>query len=87
LSPDWTVDDYNAAIEELRPVYAARVGREQQEEQAAIAKLKEDIAKLIKMGAADRATAVRWIIDDETDLDFICFKRGLPYGHIKSLLS
>jgi ABC-type amino acid transport substrate-binding protein len=41
------------------------------------------IAKTINLGANDRVTALRWIIDgaDESDIDYILYKYGLsPYN-------
>jgi hypothetical protein len=38
------------------------------------------------MGARDRETALRWIIDASPaagDWEYFCFLNGLPYGYFK----
>lgn len=57
------------------------------EEALAVKDFSNRIIDTIAMGAADRNTAIRWILDGsdmledfEYDRDFVCFKMGLPYG-------
>lgn len=80
----WTLEDYERAIEDLRPIYAAVVEREQDAEAAAAVEVEKTIAKLIGMGAADRDAAIRWLADAEGtggDLDYLCYSLGLKYGY------
>lgn len=63
------------------------IEREKQEQAAAVADLEASIQRNLELGAADRETAIRWIIEslglDEYDLryggSYICFRMGLPY--------
>lgn len=42
--------------------------------------LEEAIAKIINSGAGNRATALRWLVDDERDVDFALYTLGLGYS-------
>jgi|TARA_Y100000310_G_scaffold325655_1_gene389440 hypothetical protein len=57
-------------------------------EKANIENLESRIKSNIDRGAADRQTAVRWILQAEDligewDIDYINFSLGIPYGHMK----
>ena len=57
-------------------------------EKRAIENLESRIKSNIDIGAADRQTAVRWILEAEEligewDIDYINFSLGVPYGHMK----
>ena len=82
----WTVEDFNNELDRLSLIIRGNEDARRIDEQRAIVQLDQDIAKLIGMGAADRSTALRWIIDDEHDLGYVEYCRGLPYGHLKKLL-
>lgn len=84
---DWTIDDINREIDTLSRQLQQQEARKRVKQAAAVVKLEDDIQKLINMGAADRATALRWLIDDEHDLGYIEYERRLPYGHIAKLLA
>lgn len=59
----------------------------------ATVEFEEDIAENIKLGAGDRATAIRWLIEaldafhgnGEYDLGYFCYLRGLPYSMTSKL--
>lgn len=76
----WTLDDWKREFESLERQAKMNQKREAEMEADALAELERDINKLIQMGAADRATAIRWILGDEKDPDYVCDERGLPYG-------
>lgn len=83
----WTVADYQREIDGLRD-YSEILEKEQKEfEERKIQEVEERIAKLIAIGAGDRATAIRWIRDAEdcngSDEDYLCFVLGIPYGYFK----
>ena len=55
---------------------------------ANIADLEKRISDNILMGASDRQTAIRWILEGEGltheyDVDYVNFSLGIPYGHMK----
>lgn len=41
------------------------------------------ISLAIDYGAKDRTTAVRWIIDGETDIGYVEYLYDLPIGYLK----
>jgi hypothetical protein len=52
-----------------------------------IKRFEERVAKIIELGAKDRAMALRWIHEAEGsdgDDEYLCFRAGVPYGYIKS---
>lgn len=80
----WTLEDYERETEALRPIYAATVQAERVAEAAAVLELEQRIVKLIGLGAADRAAAIRWIHEAEEtggDDQYLCFTLGVPYGY------
>jgi len=96
--------DFEAmSLEELRAEadYISRSVKEQMEleanmEKEAIQRYEESLAEYMSMGAGDRATAIRWLLqaeglDKEHDAGYICYSLGLPYemdkefeGHLVS---
>lgn len=80
----WTLEDFERETEALRPIYEANCRAEAAAEAAAVVQLEATIAKLIGMGAADRAAAIRWIAEGEdvgSDMEYLCYKLGVPYGY------
>ena len=70
-------------------IRAADAAFEQEKVQAARAKTiwEEDIQQLIKVGAGDRATAIRWDMEamdakngDQLDAGYYCYLRGIGYS-------
>jgi hypothetical protein len=52
----------------------------------AIEHLENRIKSLYRLGAKDRAMAIRWIAEAEeagSDMDYLCFLVGVPYGYFK----
>jgi hypothetical protein len=89
MDDTWTVADYQREIDGLRD-YSEILEKEQKEfEERKIQEVEERIAKLIAIGAGDRATAIRWIRDaedcNENDEDYLCFVLGIPYGYFKGV--
>ena len=96
--------DFEAmSLEELRAEadYISRSVKEQMELEArmeaeAKARYEAAIEEYMQMGAEDRATAIRWLLqaeglDKEYDAGYICYSLGLPYemdkefeGHLVS---
>ena len=61
---------------------------EEQMQKECIAKFEQHVTNTICMGAKDRATALRWIMDAsqaDGDWEYFCFLNGLPYGYFKEV--
>lgn len=57
--------------------------QEKQAQARAIDRFEHLVAKTIEHGAADRETALRWIMDSSDcngDWEYLCWQHGLPYG-------
>ena len=64
----------------------AEIERERKAEQRAIAQFELLVAKTIEAGAANRETALRWIMESSDcngDWEFFCFHYGLPYNYFR----
>ena len=80
------------SLEELRAEadYISRSVKEQMELEArmeaeAVDRFEKAISEYMAMGAEDRSTAIRWLLqaeglDNEWDAGYICYSLGLPYG-------
>jgi len=87
---DWwrnaTPAEKQATWDSLMDTADAEVAREKAFEELAIKDFEAHIAETIKLGAHDRATALRWIMDASEangDWEYLCFLTGLPYGYFK----
>jgi predicted deacylase len=59
--------------------------REAEEKKQAIERFEKSVTATIESGAADRATAIRWLMDGARangDTEYYEFLVGLPYGYI-----
>ena len=61
-----------------------RIDEDHRMQQEAIERFEAQVASNMEMGAADRATAIRWILQaeghtQEYDMGYICYCLGLPY--------
>ena len=80
------------SLEELKAEadYISRSVKEQMElearmEKEAVERFEASIEEYMQMGAGDRATAIRWLLqaeglDKEHDAGYICYSLGLPYS-------
>lgn len=84
----WTVEDFHAELERLDVAIGLRIEEDRAREKEAILSFEAHLAEVINgLGAANRETALRWIMEaDECggDWEFLCFKNGLPYGYFKT---
>ena len=82
----WTEADFEAEFEVLgRAIEREEADRKERESQATV-KFEQHVTNTICMGAKDRATALRWIMDASEaggDWEYFCFLNGLPYGYFK----
>ena len=78
-----TDDELMAEIEWLGREVKEEIEREQQIDALCITRFNDEVATFIQQGAANRSTAIRWMLQaqgyDETsaDADFICYNNGI----------
>ena len=79
--------DFEREMEVLQFVIQRNEAQRLVNEDAAIQDFEARIAKIIALGARDRAMALRWIHEAEGsdgDDEYLCYCVGVPYGYIKS---
>ena len=83
---NWTEEEFMAEFETLgRVIEREEIARKEAEAEAT-AKFEQHVTNTICMGARDRATALRWIMDAsqaDGDWEYFCFLNGLPYGYFR----
>ena len=82
----WSMEDFRKEFEYLGSVIDAEEILRKESEANATVVFEQRIDSLIKMGAKDRATALRWIHDAEDtmgDDDYLCYTLGLPYQYFR----
>lgn len=92
IRPRWakfsTVEEAEAAYNQLA-AYAEQVFAEEEvQEQLRVKQFEVTVAKLIKVGANTRETAIRWLADANdvgNDYHFLCWSLGLPYNYFNNL--
>ena len=80
----WTLADFEAEFDRMQKDIQSDLAREQQEQAEAVAKFEQHVVNTMCMGARDRETALRWIMDASPaagDWEYFCFLNGLPYGY------
>lgn len=82
----WTEQDFEQEFERLgQEIERADQARKEDQAQAVVRFCKR-IEDLIRSGAKDRETALRWIHEADGsngDDEYLCFLNGLPYGYFK----
>jgi hypothetical protein len=80
-------DDVKQSIwDDLLEALDAEFREHEQRESAAIQKFEALVATTISSGAADRETALRWIMDASPaagDWEYLCYLQGLPYRYFQ----
>ena len=82
----WTLADFEKEFAYLETVILEENAREAEAAKRNAAALETRIAEMIAMGAADRATAIRWLhdaYDTRGDDGYLEFELGLRYGYLK----
>jgi hypothetical protein len=88
MDDTWTVADYQREIDGLQKYSEILANEEKEYQERKIAEAEIRIQAMITSGAADRATAIRWIHQvEETngDDEYLCFVLGIPYGYFKGV--
>lgn len=82
----WTEADFEAEFQMLGKVIEQEDIARKEAEAQATAKFEQHVTNTICMGARDRVTALRWIMDASQagdDWEYFCFLNGLPYGYFR----
>ena len=82
----WTLADFDKEFEYLGNVIQQEEALRKEEEAAAVIRFSKLVEDTIAAGAADRETALRWIMDASNclgDWEFLCYEHGLPYRYFK----
>lgn len=83
---NWTAEDFRQELESLcKVIERAEQARREQEAQAVI-RFSKRIEETINLGAKNRETALRWIMNADDcgeDWDYLCHCNGLPYGYFR----
>lgn len=82
----WTLQDFDAAFQELASRCRSNEEDRRVMEAAAADRLERRILTLLEMGAKDREMAVRWLAEAEDagdDREYLCYLLGVDYGYFK----
>lgn len=82
-----TMAELEAMMSDLIDTMNENDKREGEEQADAAIKVEATIAGLIKQGAGDRATAIRWLHeahDTDGDDDYLCYQLGLKCTYFKT---
>ena len=82
----WTLEQFEAEFEYLARALELQLKEKAEAQSVAVAAFEARVAEVIKLGASDRETALRWIMDGSEaggDWEYFCFLTSLPYGYFK----
>ena len=82
----WTLADFDREFASLGQVIQAEEVQRREMEAEATVRVEKAIDTLMRSGARDRATAIRWLHeshDTQGDAEYLCFQLGLPYGYFR----
>ena len=83
----WTLAEFQAEFANLQVVIEREEDQRKVSEAEAIAKFEQHVTNTICMGARDRETALRWIMDASNangDWEYLCYDLGLPYHYFRN---
>ena len=84
----WTEAEFLNVFEQLDEVIQREEANRQVAEKEAVAKFEQHVTNTICMGARDRETALRWIMDASNangDWEYLCYDLGLPYHYFRKV--
>ena len=82
----WTLEQFQQEFEYLGRIIADNENQRKVFEADAIEKFEKHVTDTICMGARDRETALRWIMDASNangDWEYLCYDLGLPYQYFR----
>ena len=86
----WTLEQFDREFASLGQVIESEEAQRREMETEASVRVEKAIATLIRSGARDRVTAIRWLHeshDTQGDDEYLCFQLGLPYGYFNDILT
>ena len=84
----WTLADFDAEFKLLGEIIKQEDIARKSAETEAIEKFEQHVTNTICMGARDRETALRWIMDASNangDWEYLCYDLGLPYHYFRKV--
>ena len=84
----WTEAEFVAEFEQMGRVIEANECQRKESEAKAVQEFEHRIDKMLRIGAHDRAMAIRWIHEAEEtsgDDEYLCYTVGLPYGYFRKV--
>ena len=82
----WTLADFDAEFQLLGEIIKQEDIARKAAETEAIAKFEQHVINTMCMGARNRETALRWIMDASNangDWEYLCYDLGLPYQYFR----
>jgi hypothetical protein len=82
----WTLEDFHTEFEYLGRVIEQEEAQRLTAEAEAVKKFEQHVINTICMGARDRETALKWIMQASNangDWEYLCYDLGLPYHYFK----
>ena len=82
----WTLTDFELEFASLVAVIERENADRKTAEAEAIEKFEQHVLNTICMGARDRETALKWIMDASNangDWEYLCYDLGLPYHYFR----
>lgn len=83
---NWTLEQFEEEFKYLGKLIDEEEANRRASEAVAIEKFEKHVTNTIAMGAGDRETALRWIMDASEagdDWEYFCYLEGLPYGYFR----
>jgi hypothetical protein len=84
----WTLADFDAEFQLLGEIIKQEDIARNAAETEAIEKFEKHVTDTICMGARNRETALRWIMDASNangDWEYLCYDLGLPYHYFRKV--
>ena len=84
----WTLAEFQAEFADLGQVINREEAQRKVAEKQAIEKFEKHVTDTICMGARNRETALRWIMDASNangDWEYLCYDLGLPYHYFRKV--
>jgi len=82
----WTLAEFQAEFDYLGGIIEQEEAHRKASEAEAIAKFEQHVMNTICMGARNRETALKWIMDASNangDWEYLSHELGLPYSYFK----
>jgi hypothetical protein len=82
----WTAEDFRQELESLSKAIESAEQIRREEESKFVVRFSKRIEETINLGAKNRETALRWIMDADDcgeDWEYLCYRNGLPYDYFR----